>query len=57
MKNLRKISRDQLKSVKGGVTPVPQCKIGFHYECLSVGVCDDMQDLHDCSCECVPNKK
>ncbi|WP_431609560.1 bacteriocin-like protein [Chryseobacterium sp. 'Rf worker isolate 10'] len=41
MKNFKKISRQQLKSVKGGATPVVQCKIGFH----------------ECSCECVANKK
>lgn len=52
MKNLKKVSREQLKQVKGG--GAPRCKVGFIYRCDSVGVCDELTGLEDCLCGCKP---
>lgn len=53
MKNLKKITREQLKEVQGGGS-VPQCRVGYIYRCEAVGQCDETQDLYDCVCGCVP---
>ncbi|BAP32064.1 anaerobic ribonucleoside-triphosphate reductase large subunit [Chryseobacterium sp. StRB126] len=50
MKNLKKISRDQLKQVKGGAG---YCKPGYKYICYDIGICDPSLGEY-CSCECVP---
>ena len=57
MKNLKKISREQLKEVQGGVTPFPQCPYGYTYKCEAVGVCDETTGQDDCLCGCVPRVK
>ncbi len=56
MKNLKKISRDELKSVLGG-SSTPQCPIGYIYRCEAVGVCDPIFDQYDCVCGCIPRVK
>ncbi|WP_410470240.1 bacteriocin-like protein [Chryseobacterium sp. FH2] len=53
MKNLKKISREQLKQVQGG-SSVPQCQIGYIYKCDSFGICDETTGQDDCVCGCVP---
>jgi len=53
MKNLKKISREQLKTVKGG-SGVPNCKVGYIYICDSMGICDDNTGQDDCLCGCRP---
>jgi len=53
MKNLKKISREQLRQVKGA-GGVPNCKVGYIYKCESYGVCDDLTGQDDCLCGCRP---
>jgi len=53
MKNLKKVSREQLKQIKGGAIG-GICAPGYYLQCLSVGQCDEAQDLFECSCHCVP---
>jgi len=53
MKNLKKISRNQLKQVNGGAG-VPNCKIGYIYMCGAMGICDDNTGEDDCLCICRP---
>ncbi|WP_223559190.1 bacteriocin-like protein [Chryseobacterium lathyri] len=53
MKNLKKVSREQLKQVNGG-SGTPRCKIGFIYRCDAIGVCDELSGLEDCLCGCKP---
>lgn len=55
MKNLKKISREQLKEVKGGAAPL--CKVGYIYMCGAIGVCDDNTGQEDCLCGCRPRVK
>lgn len=57
MKNLKKISRDGLKSVLGGGNMPPICRIGFIYRCDAIGVCAPEYDQYDCICGCVPVTK
>lgn len=53
MKNLKKISREQLRKIQGGDTP-PQCRVGYIYICNAVGACIPEADMYDCVCGCVP---
>lgn len=56
MKNLKKISRDELKSVLGGVGGYkpPYCKPGYLMVCESIGVCAEEYEQYDCICHCIP---
>lgn len=56
MKNLKKISRDELKSVLGGVGGYkpPYCPSRHLMVCESVGVCSDEYEQYDCICQCIP---
>lgn len=52
MKNLKKIARNEMKSIKGaGPT---YCRVGYIYRCDSIYVCDPDQGIYDCICGCVP---
>ncbi len=53
MKNLKKISRNQLKQVKGGDS-TPVCGPGLYYVCEAVGQCDEISGVEDCLCACKP---
>jgi hypothetical protein len=50
MKNLKKISREHLKAVKGGIG---FCKAGYVYICHDISVCDPNLG-EDCMCTCIP---
>ncbi|MCL1638321.1 hypothetical protein OZ664_12030 [Elizabethkingia sp. HX WHF] len=56
MKNLKKISRDGLKSVLGGVGGYkpPYCPPKHLLICESVGICSDEFEQYDCICQCIP---
>ena len=56
MKNLKKISREELKSVLGGVGGYkpPYCPPKHLLICESVGVCSDELEQYDCICQCIP---
>ncbi len=54
MKNLKKISREQLKQVKGAGPNVPACPRGYLWRCEAIGVCDEVFDQWDCLCGCYP---
>ncbi|MGE8555828.1 bacteriocin-like protein [Chryseobacterium jejuense] len=55
MKNLKKITRDSMKSIKGaGPT---YCRVGYIYRCESIYECHPEQDIWDCACGCVPVTK
>lgn len=50
MKNFKKISRESLKSIKGGIG---FCKAGYMYVCSDMSICD--QELGEpCMCTCIP---
>ena len=56
MKNLKKISREQLKGVKGagpGPLPLPICPVGYYLRCEAIGVCAPEYDQYDCACQCI----
>ena len=58
MKNLKKISREQLKEVKGaGIPGQITCKPGYVYRCDAEGACIPEQNIWDCLCGCVPIHK
>ena len=55
MKNFKKISREELKHVKGSGPSGPgigHCRAGYMYICFAEGICDD--DTMECICGCVP---
>ncbi|VEH21171.1 Uncharacterised protein [Chryseobacterium nakagawai] len=55
MKNLKKITRDSMKSIKGaGPT---YCRVGYIYRCDSIYECNPDMDIWDCVCGCVPVTK
>ncbi|CAM3162585.1 bacteriocin-like protein [Chryseobacterium flavum] len=52
MKNFKKISRDHLKTIKGGnIEGV--CRPGYKYICEATGVCGPEPDAA-CNCYCIP---
>lgn len=51
MKNLKKISRDQLKQVNGGVGA---CSPGYVFRCPSIDICDPEHGFDNCPCGCYP---
>ncbi|UKB82066.1 hypothetical protein LF887_13730 [Chryseobacterium sp. MEBOG06] len=51
MKNLKKISRENLKSVKGGAYTF--CSPGRVYKCYNIGVCEPDYGFNEC-CGCYP---
>ncbi|MDR6369879.1 MULTISPECIES: bacteriocin-like protein [Chryseobacterium] len=53
MKNLKKITRDQMKNVQGAGTPIT-CPAKYYLKCESIYVCDPDQGIYDCVCSCVP---
>lgn len=53
MKHLKKISRDQLKKVKGGDNRDGICRPGYMYVCDAVGICGPEEDAA-CNCYCFP---
>ena len=56
MKNFKKISREQLKQVRGaGAIPNPTtCSKGYIYMCQAEGASFPEQGIWDCACGCVP---
>lgn len=50
MKNFKKISRENLKAIKGGVSV---CKPQFMLICEATGICGPESDAA-CNCYCVP---
>lgn len=50
MKNLKKVTRENLKAIKGGID---YCKAGYMYVCEDISVCDPMLGV-PCSCRCIP---
>ncbi|UHO39862.1 hypothetical protein H5J24_07440 [Chryseobacterium capnotolerans] len=52
MKNLKKITRDSMKSIKGAGPTF--CRVGYIYMCASIYECIPEQDIWDCACGCVP---
>ncbi|MCT2562640.1 bacteriocin-like protein [Chryseobacterium herbae] len=54
MKNLKKISREELKQLKGGGPNVPTCPRGAIWRCEALGICDENFDQWDCLCGCYP---
>ncbi|SHF25715.1 bacteriocin-like protein [Chryseobacterium takakiae] len=54
MKNLKKISREQLKQVKGAGPDLPACPVGYFWKCEANGVCDETFDEWNCFCGCYP---
>lgn len=55
MKNLKKISREQLK--EAGISRQITCKPGYVYRCDAEGACIPEQNIWDCLCGCVPIHK
>ncbi|WP_172616992.1 MULTISPECIES: hypothetical protein [unclassified Chryseobacterium] len=53
MKNLKKISRDQLKQVAGGGNRDGICKPQYMWVCEATGICGPESDAA-CNCYCVP---
>jgi len=52
MKNFKKISRDHLKTIKGGnIEGV--CRPGYKYICEATGVCGPEPEAA-CNCYCIP---
>ncbi|MGG5207534.1 bacteriocin-like protein [Chryseobacterium sp. MIQD13] len=52
MKNLKKLTRENLKQVQGGTT-IPHCPPRMIYRCEAVGVCAPEFDQYDCVCGCI----
>jgi|GEM_PF-807529 len=52
MKNFKKISRESLKSIRGGGVPEGICKPGYKYMCDAVGICGTEID-DACNCFCI----
>lgn len=53
MKNFKKISRENLKTIKGGGVPEGICKPGYKYMCEATGICGPEEDAA-CNCFCIP---
>lgn len=53
MKNLKKISRENLRLIKGSGGPEGLCRPGYKYVCEAVGVCGPEEDAA-CNCYCFP---
>jgi len=53
MKNLKKISRGNLKAIKGGGVTDGICKPGYKFICEATGICGPEEDAA-CNCYCVP---
>ncbi|WP_420911832.1 bacteriocin-like protein [Chryseobacterium angstadtii] len=52
MKNLKKITREGMRSIQGSGTTV--CPAKYYLKCESIYVCDPEQGIYDCLCSCVP---
>jgi hypothetical protein len=50
MKNFKKISRENLKAIKGGIG---FCKAGYMYFCDDISICDPEIGV-PCNCYCIP---
>ncbi|WP_157676776.1 bacteriocin-like protein [Chryseobacterium sp. T16E-39] len=53
MKNFKKISRENLKAIKGAGVPEGVCQPGYKYICEATGICGPEPDAA-CNCYCIP---
>ncbi|WP_409515112.1 bacteriocin-like protein [Chryseobacterium oranimense] len=53
MKKFKKLSRENLKAIKGAGNPIV-CPAKYYLKCESIYVCDPDQGIYDCLCSCVP---
>ncbi|WP_407918887.1 MULTISPECIES: bacteriocin-like protein [Chryseobacterium] len=50
MKKLKKVTRENLKAIKGGID---YCAAGYLYTCDDMGICEPELGI-PCSCRCIP---